>query len=400
MGVRKTNSKFVKEIEQLVGEEYVFLEEYTINKTPTLCRHNACGHEWKVAPRDFLSGNRCPMCSRNRMTNKQFSKRVFEMVGDEYIFLEEYTSVNRKIQCMHNIGSCRHKYSVYPSHFLSGTRCPSCLRKNRRKTDEEFRAEVYELVGSEYNFLDRYVGASKKIRVKHNDSYCGYHEYEVAPNKFLCGRRCPKCASKKSGADRTKTQEQFKDEVFALTRDEYTFLEPYKTYLKSIKVVHNECGFVYKTTPSRFISSGNRCPMCKSMSNGEVKVTHTLESFGVGFVTQYREPECRYIRPLPFDFAIFRPNGDLALLIEYDGQQHFESGKNSFGHTDEDYREVIIRDEIKNRYCQDNNIKLLRIPYWEFENIEPILFDVLVESGEIEDITPLIIESNVTAMGG
>ena len=31
------------------------------------------------------------------------------------------------------------------------------------------------------------------------------------------------------------------------------------------------------------------------------------------------------------------------------------------------------RDEIKNKYCQENNIKLLRIPYWEFDNIENIL---------------------------
>ena len=30
-------------------------------------------------------------------------------------------------------------------------------------------------------------------------------------------------------------------------------------------------------------------------------------------------------------------------------------------------------DNIKNQYCKDNNIKLVRIPYWEFDNIENIL---------------------------
>ena len=32
-----------------------------------------------------------------------------------------------------------------------------------------------------------------------------------------------------------------------------------------------------------------------------------------------------------------------------------------------------IRDTIKTKYCKDNNIKLIRIPYWDFNNIEKIL---------------------------
>lgn len=36
-----------------------------------------------------------------------------------------------------------------------------------------------------------------------------------------------------------------------------------------------------------------------------------------------------------------------------------------------------IRDTIKNIYCRNNNIDLLRIPYWEFDNIENILINKL-----------------------
>ena len=35
------------------------------------------------------------------------------------------------------------------------------------------------------------------------------------------------------------------------------------------------------------------------------------------------------------------------------------------------------RDSIKTRYCKDNNIKLIRIPYWEFNDIEKILIKEL-----------------------
>ena len=36
-----------------------------------------------------------------------------------------------------------------------------------------------------------------------------------------------------------------------------------------------------------------------------------------------------------------------------------------------------IRDTVKNIYCQQNNIKLIRIPYWDFNSIEEILIKEL-----------------------
>lgn len=64
---------------------------------------------------------------------------------------------------------------------------------------------------------------------------------------------------------------------------------------------------------------------------------------------------------MPFDFAVFDNHGSLSFLIEYDGYQHnkpvdFFGGESGF----------VIRknnDNIKNDYCTDNNIDLLRIPY-------------------------------------
>ena len=35
-------------------------------------------------------------------------------------------------------------------------------------------------------------------------------------------------------------------------------------------------------------------------------------------------------------------------------------------------------DKIKNQYCIDNNIPLIRIPYWEYDSIEYILKNVLM----------------------
>ena len=57
---------------------------------------------------------------------------------------------------------------------------------------------------------------------------------------------------------------------------------------------------------------------------------------------------------------------DSNICIEYDGIQHFEP-VNDFGGEIE-FNNIQIRDNIKNEYCKNNNINLIRIRY--DENIE------------------------------
>jgi very-short-patch-repair endonuclease len=73
------------------------------------------------------------------------------------------------------------------------------------------------------------------------------------------------------------------------------------------------------------------------------------------------------ISKLKFDFYI----ESLNLCIEYDGIQHFEAIEHFGG--EEALLKTKERDEIKNNYCFNNNINLLRIPYWEFHNIEKLI---------------------------
>lgn len=67
---------------------------------------------------------------------------------------------------------------------------------------------------------------------------------------------------------------------------------------------------------------------------------------------------------------------DYNLIIEYDGEQHYFSV--NFGGWDEltlqrKFNEIQEHDHIKTQYCIDNNINLLRIPYWKKQNIETIV---------------------------
>jgi len=67
-----------------------------------------------------------------------------------------------------------------------------------------------------------------------------------------------------------------------------------------------------------------------------------------------------------FDFVIFEIN-NIKCIIEYDGEQHFKAVKR-WGGVERLNRQKEI-DEFKNKYCLDNNIKMIRIPYTELKNI-------------------------------
>jgi hypothetical protein len=57
--------------------------------------------------------------------------------------------------------------------------------------------------------------------------------------------------------------------------------------------------------------------------------------------------------------------------IEFDGKQHFIVPEQWGG--DKYLLDVKRLDNIKNEYCKNNNIRLLRIKYTKFNDIELIL---------------------------
>ena len=121
---------------------------------------------------------------------------------------------------------------------------------------------------------------------------------------------------------------------------------------------------------------------CATQSSGEIKITQLLAEANIDFQTQYRIKEFNILSP--FDFAIFKDNKLLG-LIEYDGQQHFEAVDLWGG--EEQLKIQQERDERKNNWCQENNIRLIRIPYTEYNNltIEYLLsFFPELSSSEIE----------------
>lgn len=108
--------------------------------------------------------------------------------------------------------------------------------------------------------------------------------------------------------------------------------------------------------------SGCGCPKCNN-SVGESRIEDFLNKNGIKFITQYKFDGCFNKSKLPFDFYLV----DCNICIEYDGEFHYKN----LGFNDLNYQK--INDEIKNTFCSNNNIELIRIPYTELDNINEIL---------------------------
>lgn len=74
-------------------------------------------------------------------------------------------------------------------------------------------------------------------------------------------------------------------------------------------------------------------------------------------------------RVLRFDFGLLN-NNNLIRLIEFDGEQHYNERSGLWGDSKNDPLEKRQqRDKEKNEYALLHNIPLVRIPYWERDNI-------------------------------
>lgn len=102
-------------------------------------------------------------------------------------------------------------------------------------------------------------------------------------------------------------------------------------------------------------------------SAGEEKLSKILQENNFNYKTQYEFPDLKgdynYLR---FDFVIFNNDNSIKCLIEYQGNQHYKKWGNEAIERFEKRKEY---DNLKRKYCSEHNIKLIEIPYSDFNKI-------------------------------
>ena len=105
---------------------------------------------------------------------------------------------------------------------------------------------------------------------------------------------------------------------------------------------------------------------CNTRSYGERKINEILLNNNYEFIQQYRFKNSE-ISNKRYDFAILNSDNSILRLIEFDGEQHYKP-KDCFG-GEKGYLKQKESDKLKNEFALKNNIPLVRIPYWELDNI-------------------------------
>ena len=328
-----------------------------------------------------LSGQGCPHCSLDRMSSyfrKSFEEHIIDFIdihGDKYIYIKsDITNVNDKILIF-----CKeHQELFYQtiSGHKSGTGCIKCTAEQRSKSrtisQEEYLKRVHEAHGEKFNLTRLfYTGCKDPIIVG-----CKLHNifFEIDPYVFLhCKFACPECVKEAQRKLCQMGDIEFIRQAKELYEDFYDYSKVIyincDTPVIIICPIHGE----FEVTPYSHLH-GQQCGKCKNKSKMEFFTQLFLEKHNFNFKVQQTFNKCKNKNRLRFDFYL--PNKNL--LIELDGRQHFFPVE-WFGGI-KAFVKQQKRDLIKELYCIQHDIELLRIPYWDRDNIEEILTNKLINN--------------------
>jgi len=297
-----------------------------------------------------------------KKTDLEFKSQVFAQVENKYTFLEPYNGSSTPIKVLH--ASCGNIYKVRPNDFLSKKRrCPYCYgNESLRKSTEEFKLEVFNLVKDEYTVLGKYQTRDTNILIRHES--CG-REYYVEPGNFLQGSRCIQCYW---NSLRNSSQKVISN-IHAVLGEEYILLSDYKSSQKPMRLKHLTCGTEFTVRYTDIMSHHSGCPYCKQ-SKGELFIGRYLQLKGIKYELHKSFSTLRDKKRLSYDFYL----PDFNTVIEYQGIQHYEP--KTFGGISNKQAKVNFKlqqkhDQMKSKFAKDNNLVLLT-PSYSLDNFQDI----------------------------
>lgn len=292
------------------------------------------------------------------MKDKFISKSIDIHKGKYDYSLVEYINTNTKVSIIcpeHGI------FNQTPKNHSHNHGCPKCSSKNKgdkfRKNISDFILKSNEIHFNKYLYdKSVYINNKKPLII-----ICPEHgEFLITPIHHYMGHGCKKC----SGNHRRTTEEFIKD-ANIIHDCKYSYTNSNFISLKnSIDITCAKHGD-FKQQAGHHIR-GHGCPNCSS-SNGEKIIKKWLDSNKIMYITQKKFNNCLSMKGKNLKFDFFVPI--LNLCIEFDGKQHFEPLE--FFGGDEYFKILKRNDKLKDIYCMQNNIYLIRIKY--DQDIEQIL---------------------------
>lgn len=371
--------EFEKRGYTLLSDESEYVNQSS--KLRYICNKHQDKGEQSISVHHFKEGKGCWYCGRERTALSRKSTVTFEedaklceLKGFEYIKTELENDVY-------------YIYFVCKKHRMLGIQkmrrgnmnrdsvkgCQYCVGFNLPHWYVKY---VIETTYPNIEVLSEYKGMNQPLTC-----YCKIHNVEFTTDaKYVYheGKGCKLCSKEKQRESYLLSKDEVRKRILdANPYVEILNLDEYNGFESDMILKCMHCGNIW-TQKFHYINNGNcKCPQCqREYSIGEKCVADYLVSKNIIFIPQYKFKDCRYKRELPFDFAILDNNDNVLGLIEYQGQQHYEPIEYFGGQ--ENYEEQVLKDKIKQEYCETNNIPFIAIPYWELKNINNVLEEFVI----------------------
>lgn len=306
----------------------------------------------------------------------------FTKYGDEFCVKAKDLMRGSKIKVEAICDFCGKKYYPTFKNYNSKSNkkydaCKDCIGLKSSNTSVNNRAkEHFDKIKEICNNHD-YELVTKESQYKNIDTkikyICKKHGAQNTSVKlFLKAGGCAKCNHDSMIKNKFHTREYVKSIIEKYNGNKWVNENEYiGSTVRNLMIKCGLCGKIFITSFNSYAtekSAQRKCWSCSCKeSKGEEQVRKVLEKYSIKFESEKRFDDCRDIKPLPFDFYLPGYN----MCIEFDGQCHYED--RGFG----DYNLRVMHDDIKNKYCKNNNIKLLRIPYWKGSKTEEIIIKEL-----------------------
>ncbi len=330
----------------------------------------------------------------------EYVKRYIEKESDSgcKLLSEEYKNSTTKLKIM---CKCGDSFEATFTKFKDRNKrqCNSCGRDKGAKS----RHGNYNTRTATYEDVSNYISIHGCILLTAENTFgdsedvldiqcsCGevmklnYKQFKIKRQKM-----CDKCMQIKKGKNRRLKYEDVKSYIEEESESGCKLISTTYEGVNKLLEIQCECEKTFKASLHKFRNNYKRqCNSCsKTESRHEKTIAKYLKNKDIEFDIEYTFDDCR--NPitnavLRFDFVIFDKD-IIKCLIECDGEQHYKPS--IFGNYTQEVAEQNLelqkyKDEIKNNYCKQNNIKLIRIPYWDFFNLEEVLGEKLIAEGVI-----------------
>ena len=318
--------------------------------------------------------------------NKQYYQQLgyaFTNYGDEFNVAITDLQPGCEIKVQAICDFCNRQYSVAWYHYVEVENknqkhaCYNCRHVKIYENNFEKRREKLYLNALGACEKMGYVLLSDIEEIQCNTSHiryiCPTHgEHHMRISNLIQGKGCPDCVGLQNRNRFKLSPDDVERRINELGGNLLNKNDYINQTSKNLLVDCIECGSPFLTSLRNFTQHGGQvCPNCFGVeSMGEKRIRIYLESRNILFVPQKWFNDCRDKKPLPFDFYL----PDYNILIEFDGRQHFEETD----HFTYSLEVTQKHDKIKNDYCKDHNMRLIRIPYLHMNKIEQILNKELV----------------------